>query len=353
MFKRYLAVLLAFAALALAACSDQGAGDTSGSTPDETAQEVITISYANFPPASTFPCIQMERWADEVEKRTDGRVKVETYPGGTLLSAKNMYRGVLEGQADIGCLSLPYYPGVFPALLSVNLPVGFTNATTASLTLWDLYNKLRPDEMKNVKVVTTFTSAPSNIMSKEPVRSLEDLQGMELRASGALLKMLELMGAKPVGMPMSQTPEALQKGVVKGLVSSLEVLKDFNFAELCRYETITNLPVYPFAVVMNEDRWNSLPDDVKKVIDELGREQAEWTGDYMDAHIDEALEWSKKNHQIEIYTLAKEDRARIAEIGEGIVEDWKVEAEKAGLDADAILRDLMAFKGKYEERFPE
>lgn len=341
------AALLLVMALVGCAGEEEKKADAKTETP-----EVITISYANFPPASTFPCVQMERWADELEKRTEGRVKVETYPGGTLLSAKNMYRGVLEGQADIGCLSLAYYPGVFPALLSVNLPVGFTNATVASLTLWDLYEKIQPKEMENLKVVTMFTSAPSNIMSKVAIKGLDDLNGVELRASGALLKMLELMGAKPVGMPMSQTPEALQKGVVKGLVSSLEVLKDFNFAELCRYETITNLPVYPFAVVMNKDRWESLPADVKKVIDDLGREQAEWTGRYMDGHIEEAVAWSREKYQIEVYELDQADKDRIAEIGEGIIEEWKGKAAEAGLDADAIYRDMMALKGKYEAEFP-
>ncbi|GAB7023078.1 TRAP transporter substrate-binding protein [Salidesulfovibrio brasiliensis] len=347
--KWIVACMAAMLLLALAGCAgeEEKQAETKAEEP-----EVITISYANFPPASTFPCVQMERWADEIEERTGGRVKVETYPGGTLLSAKNMYRGVLEGQADIGCLSLAYYPGVFPALLSVNLPVGFTNATVASLTLWDLYEKLQPKEMENLKVVTMFTSAPSNIMSKVAIKSLDDLNGVELRASGALLKMLEQMGAKPVGMPMSQTPEALQKGVVKGLVSSLEVLKDFNFAELCRYETITNLPVYPFAVVMNKDRWNSLPDEVKKVINDLGREQAEWTGRYMDGHIQESLAWSREKYQIEVYELDQADKDRIAEIGEGIIADWKAKADEAGLDADAIYRDMMALKGKYESQYP-
>ena len=66
----------------------------------------IQLNYANFPPAPTFPCVQMERWKTEVEKRTNGKVSIKTFPGGTLLGAKNMMDGVIVGQADIGCLCM-------------------------------------------------------------------------------------------------------------------------------------------------------------------------------------------------------------------------------------------------------
>ncbi|MDD4952862.1 MAG: TRAP transporter substrate-binding protein, partial [Desulfovibrionaceae bacterium] len=274
----WLAVLSA-AALLFAACGGEQKKEAKSAEGQEKAPAAtIKLSYANFPPAPTFPCVQMERWKAEVEARTNGGVKVDTYPGGTLLEAKNMFRGVQEGQADIGCLCMSYQPGVFPLSIVTDLPVGFTSSTVASLTLWDLYLKYQPKEFAGVKVLTMFTSAPSNIMSKQPVRTLAELAGLELRASGTPSKVLGLLGATPVSMPMSQCPEALQKGVVQGLLSSLEVLKDFNFAEICRFETVTDFPVYPFAVVMNLDKWNSLPEEVKKVMDDLGREQAEWTG---------------------------------------------------------------------------
>src|SRR6056297_2492254 len=76
----------------------------------------------------TFPCVQMERWKEVVEKRTDDQVKIKTFPGGTLLGAKNMLRGVVQGQADIGCLCMAYQPGVFPLTSVMELPLGFKDA---------------------------------------------------------------------------------------------------------------------------------------------------------------------------------------------------------------------------------
>ncbi len=306
------------------------------------------VTYANFPPAKTFPCVQMEHWKTEVEKRTGGKLMVQTFPGSTLLGPKNMLRGVQTGQADIGCISTAYYPGVFPAMSVMNLPVAFSSTKVASMTMWDIFEKYQPKEFKDFKVLTMFTSAPSNIMSKVAIKNLHDLSGVEFRASGSILKILSGLGAQGVGMPMSQTPEALQKGVVKGLVSSFDVLKDFNFAEICRYETITNLPVYPFAIIMNKAKYDSLPADVKKVLDDMGREQAVWTGEYLDNHIKEALAWSKEKYNVEVYELTDAEHAEIKAKSAGLVDAWKADAAKAGLDADAILTDMLALKAKYE-----
>ncbi len=242
-----------------------------------------------------------------MKKRTNHKVHVLTFPGGTLLGAKDMFRGVIQGQADIGCLCMAYQPGVFPLTTVIGLPLGFKDAKTASLVLWEIYRKYRPKEFSKVKVITLFTSAPSNIMSKVPIRSLKDLQGLELRASGTASKILEILGATPVSMPMSETPEAIQKGIVKGLLSSLEVLKDLNFAAYCPYETITTFQVYPFAVIMNKQKWNSLPKDVKDVIDSMSREQASWTGEYMDNHVKEAIEFAKQKYNAKLFHFSKQD----------------------------------------------
>ena len=193
-------------------------------------------------------------------------MSIKTYPGGTLLGAKEMMDGVIAGQADVGNLCMAYQPGRFIVTNATSLPLGIPNARIGSLALWDLYKKHQPKAFSKVKVLTMFTTAPANIMSKKAVRSLDDIQGMDLRASGGAAQILKAWGANQVGMPMSATPEALQKGVVQGLFSSLEVMKDLKFAESCKYVTMTDTVIYPFAVVMNMDRWKALPPDVQKVI---------------------------------------------------------------------------------------
>ncbi|MGM0423292.1 MAG: TRAP transporter substrate-binding protein [Thermodesulfobacteriota bacterium] len=316
--------------------------------PGAQAQE-IQLSYANFPPAGTFPSVQMERWVQEVQERTEGKVQIDTFPGGALLGAKNMFRGVTQGQADIGCLSMAYQPGVFPLTSVLELPLGFSSAKQASKVLWELYQKHQPEEFAKVKVLTMFTSAPSNIMSKKAVRSLEDLQGLELRASGTASRMLEELGATPVSMPMPETPEALQKGVVQGLLSSLEVLQDLDFAAYCPYVTMTELQVYPFAVVMNQEKWESLPQDVQQVMQDLAQEQALWTGRYMDEHVQESLEYAKNEHQVQVFDLSQEDQQIIRERTRPVVQEWKEMAQEKGLDAEKVLQDVRKLRDEYAQ----
>jgi TRAP-type C4-dicarboxylate transport system substrate-binding protein len=317
------------------------------------AQAQIKLSYANFPPAPTFPCVQMERWKTEVEKRTAGKVKVDTYPGSTLLSAKNMFDGVIAGTADIGCLATSYQPGAFPVVEAVDLPLGWPNATVASATLWDLVDKYKPKEFEKVKVLTMFTCPPANIMSMKAVRSLADIKGYELRASGTGAKILELLGAAPVAMPQSDVPEALQKGVIKGNVSSMEVLKDFKYAEYCRHVTSNvNLFVVSFAVVMNKGKWESLPADVKKVIDDLQKEQAIWTGQYVDNHVNNSLKWSNETYKdFQMYTLSKEELAKWYALLKPMNDKYLKEYEAKGIPTKAILDDVLKSKDKYSKEY--
>jgi len=302
----------------------------------------IKLSYANFPPAPTFPCVQMERWKKEVEKRTNGKVVVNTFPGGTLLGAKNMMDGVIAGQADIGNLCMAYQPGRFIVTNATSLPLGITDAHKGSLVLWDVWKKYQPEAFAKVKVLAMFTTAPTNIMSKVPVRTLEDLKGLDLRASGGAAQILAAWGANPVGMPMPATVEALQKGVVKGLFSSLEAMKDFKFAETCKYVTITDTVIYPFAVVMNMDSWNKLPQDVQQVMDDLRVEQSEWTGTYMDNHVKAAMEWAKTEQNVEVITLSAEEKAKWDAKLLPLTEKWTVDAKSKGFPAEDIVKDIKA-----------
>lgn len=311
--------------------------------------QTITLTYANFPPAPTFPCVQMERWAKEVRQRTGGKVDVKTFPGGTLLSAKNMYDGVVKGVADIGCLATAYQPGRFLFCEVMDLPFLFPSGEMASVAMWDLYEKFRPEAFKDVKVLTLFTCPPANIMSQKPVRNLKDLEGLKLRAAGSGVDIMKLLGAAPEGMPMPAVPEALQKGVVQGLVSSLEVLKDMKFAEYCKYVTFTNLWVVPFAVVMNKQKWESLPADVKKIFDDLSREHARWTGKYADDHAKEAIEWAKKDQNVEFITLSSDELAKWKAKVEPQVHQYIERAKKGNVPGDQILKELMMLKEKYSK----
>jgi TRAP-type C4-dicarboxylate transport system substrate-binding protein len=315
------------------------------------ARSQIKLTYANFPPAPTFPCVQMEEWKKEVEKRTGGKVAIQTFPGGTLLNPKNMFEGVISGTADIGCLAMSYQPGRFPVSEAIDQPVGFASAKAASLALYDLIEKYNPKEFEQVKILTLFTCPPANIMTIKPVKSLKDLKGLELRVGGTQADIIANLGGIPVAMPQSDTPEALQKGTVKGHVSSMEVLQDFNYAAYTPNATITNLWVVTFSVVMNRDKWNSLPADVKKVIDDMRKDWALWTGNYVDNHVLEALKWSKEKYNLQIYELPASEKTEVPKLIKPLIDIYIERITKAGLPGAQIMKDVFALKEKYEKQY--
>jgi TRAP-type transport system periplasmic protein len=319
--------------------------------PSGAISQTITLKYANFPPSTTFPCVQMERWRTEVEKKTAGKVAVQTFPGSTLLNPKNMFEGVVSGTADVGCLAMSYQPGRFPVSEAIDQPIGFSSARAASLALYDLIEKYNPKEFEQVKIITLFTCPPANIMTIKPVKSLKDLKGLELRVGGTQADIIKNLGGIPVAMPQSDTPEALQRGTVKGHVSSMEVLKDFNYAAYTANATIANLWVVTFAVVMNKEKWNSLPADVKKVIDDMKREQALWTGTYVDDHVTEALKWSKEKYNLQIFDLPANEKAEVPKLIKPLVDGYVERVTKAGLSGSQIMKDVYTLQDKYEKQF--
>ncbi len=308
------------------------------------------LRYANFPPASTFPSMQMDTWIKTITEKTQGKVQVQTFPGGTLLNVKTMLRGVARGQADIGCISMLYYPGAFPLFEVFGLPLGFTSASEASYVAWEVFKAHSPKEFARYKVLSIFASAPSQVMSTKPVQKLADIKSITLRASGPISDALEAIGGNAVSIPMSDTPEALQKGVVDGVCSSWDTLYDMNYAERCQHGLTLNMPVYPFAVIMNKKTWEKLPEDVRQSIDSYADEHVRLTGLFVDEAGKKALDWAKKTHDFNLSQSSEAEQAEITQASQGLIEQWKKDAQAKGLNADAILADIQKFRALYQEK---
>jgi TRAP-type C4-dicarboxylate transport system substrate-binding protein len=264
------------------------------------------------------------------------------------LTAKNVFDGIISGIADVGNFAMSYQPGRFPVSEAADLPYGFKSAKAGSMVLYELIEKYNPKEFEKVKVITVFTCPPANIMTIKPVKSLADLKGLELRAGGTQSDIVKALGGIPIAMPQSDTPEALQKGTVKGNVSSMEVLKDFNYAAYTPNVTIGNLWVVSFGVVMNKAKWESLPDDVKKVIDELSRDQMMWTAKYVDDHVTEAIDWAKEKYNLQIHLLPAEETAQIPKLVQPIIDGYVKRVTEQGFPGDQIVKDALALKTKYD-----
>lgn len=266
------------------------------------SSETIKLTYSNFFPPMHIQSKLAEQWAQAVEKRTNGRVKVEYYPGGTLTSAPQCYQGVVDGISDIGFSVLAYSRGRFPTMAAVDLPLGYTSGQIATEVANAVYQKFQPKEFKDVQVMYFHAHGPGLIhTSKKQIRSMADLNGVKIRATGNSAKVIKALGGIPVAMPMPDSYQNIQKGVVDGGIYPVETNKGWRLGEVVSYMTDTYAAAYTtaFFVVMNQDKWQSLPQDIQKIIQEINSEWITKHGKAWDESDKEGLAYfTKKGNKV-------------------------------------------------------
>ena len=154
-------------------------------------------------------------WAKEIEKRTNGAVKITMFPGATLTQANQCYDGVVKGISDLGMSVLSYTAGRFPMMEVIDMPLGYKTGDQATHLCNVYYNKFQPKELDDVKVMYLHGHGPGILHTRsKQVSKLEDLKGMKIRCTGTTAKLVSHLGATPVAMPQTETYDAVQKGVV-------------------------------------------------------------------------------------------------------------------------------------------
>ena len=163
------------------------------------AATTYQFNLASFFP-STHPAesVFIQGWIAAIDEATDGQVKITSYPGETLLKAADIYNGVVEGIADIGLSCFAYTRGRFPILEAFELPgITYANSKSASMVAWEGITTLNPPEVQDTHLMMVIATGPGDLFTKTPVRSLEDLQGMEIRATGLSATTISLLGGTP------------------------------------------------------------------------------------------------------------------------------------------------------------
>ena len=242
------------------------------------AAEVIKLKGANYLPV-THPMSVLSGWfCDEVKKRTNGQVEITYYPGGTLLNPVKMYDGVITGIADMGLSHIQYTRGRFPVMEVFDLPLGFPSGWVDTQVATDFFNKYKPKEWDDVHVLYVSPCGPLVLeTASKPVKTLEDLKGLKIRAVGQMSDVIKALGGLPVPLQMPDVYDSLRRGVIEGVTVDLSTLKYWKFAEVIKYVTAdwqlgTGITFY---WVMNKNKWNTLPPAIQKIFTEVASETRE------------------------------------------------------------------------------
>jgi TRAP-type C4-dicarboxylate transport system substrate-binding protein len=302
------------------------------------AAEVIKLKFANYFPPMHQHSVIMDEYTKRLNKELTGKVEISYHGGGTLLSAPKMAAGLTSGIADIGLSHVGYTRDRFPVMEIFGLPIASPSPWIGLHVADDFFAKFKPKEWDEYHPLMFTTSATTIIhTTKKPVRKLEEMKGLKIRATGRLADLTSALGATPVPIGMPDMYESLRKGVVDGTMSNMETLKGWKTGEVIKYATTTWKvgSCDTFYVVMSKKKWDSLPADVQKIITSVTEEYKEkWAVLWNDIDI-EGLDFFKKQGG-EVISLDDAELARWAKAAEPVTAGFKKDLMGKGYQTGEI-----------------
>jgi TRAP-type C4-dicarboxylate transport system substrate-binding protein len=317
------------------------------------AQEVTLRLHHFLPAQANVPRLVLDVWADRVEAESGGRIRIERYAamslGGTPAELMDQ---AIDGVVDIVWTVNGYTPGRFPRTEVFELPFMVADARAASAALWQMYETHMRDDFEGVHMLAMWVHGPGLFHTSRPVRTPADLQGMKIRGgSRAVNDLLGLVGAEPVGMPVSGVAEALSRGVIDGTTIPWEVTTALRVPELVNNHTEFEGPglyTLTFSLAMNQAAYDALPEDLRAVIDRnSGLELSVFAGGTQ-ADADGPARQIAVDRGNNIITIPAAEAAQWAELVRPLYDRWVADMAGRGIDGQALIdeaRALMAAWG--------
>ena len=299
----------------------------------------IKLTYSNFFPPSHIQSILAQQWCDEIKKQTNGKVIVEYYPGQTLTKSNQVYDGVVSGLSDVGLALFAYTRGRFPVMEAVDLPIDYTSGVQATKVVNDAYNEFKPKELSDTEVMYLHAHGAGLLHTNgKAVRTMEDFKGVKFRGHGTSGQVIAALGGTPVSLPMPELYSSLQKGVVQGALYPLETNKGWRMGEVVDYLTMSTSIAYTssFYVVMNKEKWASIPEDLQTIIRQINQEWIIKHGEAWDQSDRIGLEYFKSLGH-EVIELSNDESNKWKVTIAPVIDDYITKMNKNGFDGTKIV----------------
>lgn len=350
---------LAGAALTLAACGGGGIVTDGGNDPttggDSTADaggESVELNMVTMVQPNT-PNAPVQNWfLDQIEERSKGRIKVKRTEPDSICKPAEVAECVRDGRADIGISISDYTPQLFPTMSIATIPFMADNSQAFMEAIAQV-NAENEDakaawEKSGIHLVAAWHPGLVIVGGKEPITSVADLSGKRVRVTGAYLqKAFEMAGANVIALPANETYEGIERGLADAVSWTMDGPVDYKLMEQLSDWSMPGAGVYTtFAMWMNQEKYQGLPDDLKKIVDEV---QADLIGG-------EGMKAFNKATEAQCDTLynfkgvksfTKWDEAETTKWKDQVLDDllaqWKQQAASDGLaDPDKFLADYQA-----------
>jgi len=318
------------------------------------AQKATELKMSHFMPPKHVQHVEvMVPFSQEVEKATNGRVKINIYAGGVLAKAPDHYDAAATGIVDFAYVVHGYTPGKFPLTSVMELPFLFNSAVHGTNVLWELWEKF-PElkkEHPGVKVGWVWAGDTGQLFTtKKQVRSLEDLKGLKIRTHSLILKTtLEKLGAVPVTLPISELFESLQKGIIDGCITPWSAVYDFGLHNVVRYATVANFYVPSFAMVINTRSFQKLSKEDQKILEQMmGKKMGNKAAIVYDNAAQKGIDSLKKSGGT-IYSLPKNELDRWKKAVEEVYTKWVKDMENKTLPGKKLFEEARNLAEKYSK----
>ena len=302
-------------------------------------EKPIVLKLSTFGPAMGQTERVFQKWADKIKEQSKGRVKIDCFYGGSLSKASDTRSALELGVIDIGFVPTSETPGQTPASLLLETPLmGYTGGRMATHVWNELLasHSAFKNDFKTVKVLISWMSNARFIhTTKRVIRMPEDMKGARVLAWGTTANAVKLIGGVPVQVPPPAMYQALDRGMVEGIVTSPFFIKLFKIDPTLKTHTYgVDLGYAGFALLMNRDSWSKLPDDVKEF---MSNELNLWATEEM-IKIDETSQigiqksWEKMNHTIVNSTKEEMEAWRLAmqPLHKALIEKYEAKGVPAG-----------------------
>jgi TRAP-type C4-dicarboxylate transport system substrate-binding protein len=297
-------------------------------------------------------------WAKKIEAATNGRVKITTYQDAILSPNEATWSAVTTGVAQIGEAMTGFFPNQFPLTEVGTLPFASSTGENNCRVMMQLYNEF-PEiqaEYKEVKLLDLI-STESNVLvtTRKPVRTMEDMKGLKIKAVGGATEMVKALGGVPVSIAMPDSYLGLQKGVIDGMLCTWEAIQGYRFYEVTKYVTDVPTGGTVFWTVMNLKLWNELPPDIQKqILSVSGETQTAIYGKMFDQMKETTLSEMKQKNTgwpTELITLSPQELQRWIDVGgKPIWSDWWVKKYATKGPTQKILDRCLALHAELQKK---
>lgn len=298
--------------------------------------KIRELTFSTYTAPTQHSTLVLNDFCKEVEKATNGEIKITMYPAGTLTKADQILDGVIKGLSDFGYTVNGYNQGRLPLMEVGDLPIPVSTSEKMSQVCLATYKKFQPKEFSQLKVLGFLNMAGSGISSNKPINKFADLKGQTIRCTGADVDLVKRLGGTPVAMPISQAYEALQRGVADGNLGDYASLLGFKLGEVLKFHVEYFFRNTTAWFGMNLKAYNSLTPAQQKIITDLGEKYTTLLGKSRDAENKKAYNYLVGLGNKFVKLPAEEEQKWEAALAP-LLEKYVKEKTAMGLPAQEVL----------------